>query len=110
MAFFDLPSFVVNRQTPRLDIWTAFRPRLMRAAGADEVVEEVSGLPRSLLDVFARLGEPGCEDRFWRWPGCEGRMSQVQMWEAYRYAGILKHREWFRTAANRMDLLFAVLL
>lgn len=90
MGYYDLPSFIINRKGPRLDIWQNY----CRRQGTDrEGIEPVSGLPRSLLDIFADLEEGDCEERFWYWYGREGTVLQVHLWDAHRYAGMLKHRE-----------------
>lgn len=89
LGYYDLPSFIVNRRAPRLDIWQTY---CMHDTDRSEI-EPVSGLPRSLLDIFARLEEADCEERFWFWYGREGSVLQVHLWDAHRFAGMLKHRE-----------------
>lgn len=62
-------------------------------ADDDDPVEPVSGLPRSLLDIFCCLEEPDCEEKLWLWPGREGDVLQIYLWDAFRAAAMLKHRE-----------------
>ncbi|KAI5288885.1 hypothetical protein KEM52_000991, partial [Ascosphaera acerosa] len=102
LGYYDLPSFTINRRAPRLDIWQSF---CMQHADRNSV-EPVSGLPRSLLDIFATLEDADCEERFWYWHGREGSVMQVHLWDAHRFAGMLKHREImndFRQGIKGMD-------
>lgn len=58
-------------------------------------IEPITGLPRSLIDLFSCIGfspDQDIESGFWCWPGEEGGAAQVQLWEAYRFAGILAVR------------------
>jgi hypothetical protein len=52
-------------------------------------VEPVSGLPRSLIDLFATIEDADASTHFWLWPGEQGDFLQCHLWEAYRMAGIL---------------------
>lgn len=58
----------------------------------EDGIEPVSGLPRTLLDIFARFEEPGTEVQFWLWPGETGEFMQVHLWDTWRFAGMLDHR------------------
>ncbi|KAH9214879.1 hypothetical protein DL95DRAFT_337383 [Leptodontidium sp. 2 PMI_412] len=93
LGYFDLPTFVLNRQHPRLNIWRRYCFSGHSPEGLIDDVEPVSGLPRSLLDIFSLLEEPGGDERLWCWPGCLGSLLQCHLWDAYRHAGILKYRE-----------------
>ncbi|PLB50117.1 hypothetical protein P170DRAFT_380493 [Aspergillus steynii IBT 23096] len=89
MGVMDLPSFAIGRQNPPLGFWR----RYCRNRGGIDDVEVVSGLPRSLLDIFSCVGEGGAtEEDFWDWPGSQGSFLQCQLWEAYRLAGMLTVR------------------
>ncbi|KAJ5579855.1 uncharacterized protein N7459_005840 [Penicillium hispanicum] len=57
----------------------------------------VSGLPRSLLDLFAGIGLETTEQSLWDWPGEEGSFLQCYLWAAHRLAGILTLRRHIRT-------------
>lgn len=106
MGIMDLPGFVLGRTTTHLGFWRRFRSAQQQQRGekegaeeAEDGVEPVSGLPRSLLDLFARADEPGAEERFWLWPGggeTDGEFVQAQLWDAWRYAGMLDHRRRWR--------------
>ncbi|KAF4537474.1 uncharacterized protein LTHEOB_1665 [Lasiodiplodia theobromae] len=113
MGIMDLPGFVLGRTTTHLGFWRRFRSAQQRQrqqrgdkegteveGEENDGIEPVSGLPRSLLDLFARADEPGAETRFWLWPGgggeTDGEFVQAQLWDAWRYAGILDHRRRWR--------------
>ncbi|RAL07398.1 Zn(II)2Cys6 transcription factor [Aspergillus homomorphus CBS 101889] len=103
MGVMDIPTFAIGRQNPCLGFWRNHcRERndptpVNSKLGHD--VEVVSGLPRSLLDIFSCIGNGGAtEEEFWDWPGAQGTLLQCQLWEAYRSAGILavRHRQLHR--------------
>ncbi|KAH8760569.1 hypothetical protein F5883DRAFT_619221 [Diaporthe sp. PMI_573] len=90
LGVMDLPTFVIGRQPLSRGIWRRYRQcqpvcQQERTGG----VEPVSGLPRSLLDLFSRIEEPNIEIDFQLWPGETGEYLQCQLWEAYRLAGVL---------------------
>lgn len=90
MGVMDLPSFAIGRQNPSLGVWRRYCRN--RGEHTPDDVEVVSGLPKSLLDIFSCIGEGATEEDFWDWPGMEGTLLQYQLWEAYRLAGILTIR------------------
>lgn len=93
MGFMDMPSFVLGRTTPCLGFWRRFRDAQRSWDNAmEDGIEPVSGLPRTLLDIFARFEEPGTEVQFWLWPGETGEFMQVHLWDTWRFAGMLDHR------------------
>ncbi|KAM0345683.1 hypothetical protein ACHAPU_006338 [Fusarium lateritium] len=93
MAIMDIPTFVRGRDTPTLGIWGHLRAgQIATTAGLVDGVESVSGLPRSLLDIIARIGNPNVEEEFAAWPGHEGSVPHCHLWEAFRLAGILLSR------------------
>lgn len=90
LGVMDLPTFVIGRQPLSRGIWRRYRQcqpvcQQERTCG----IEPVSGLPRSLLDLFSRIEEPNIEIDFQLWPGETGEYLQCQLWEAYRLAGVL---------------------
>lgn len=94
LGLMDLPTFVIGRTTPVLGIWKYFRNSLNTAGQTPaEGVEPVSGLPRSLIDIFARIDQPEAELDFWLWSGEIGEYLQQQLWDAHRFAGMLRHRQ-----------------
>lgn len=101
MAIMDLRFMVVGRPGPTLSVWKRFRAsqdgwRRGRLRG----VETISGIPRSLLDVFADVFDQACQDdcgaeaSLWMWPGELGSFRECQVWEAWRFAAILHLRRW----------------
>ncbi|KAL2832730.1 C6 finger domain protein [Aspergillus pseudoustus] len=95
MGIMDLPTFAVGRQYPNLGFWRQYcRERsLADPASHQKDVEIVSGLPRSLVDIFSCIGHGATEADFWDWPGVSGNFLQCQLWEAHRLAGMLAIRE-----------------
>ena len=53
----------------------------------------MSGLPKSLLDIISAMGSSDSELQLWNWAGAHGSLAQTQLWEAYRLACILTHRQ-----------------
>jgi hypothetical protein len=93
MAIMDIPTFVRGRDTPTLGIWGFLRAgQAATPTGLVDGVESVSGLPRSLLDIIARIGNISAEEEFAAWPGHEGSVPHCHLWEAFRLAGILLSR------------------
>lgn len=101
MAIMDLRFMVIGRPSPTLGVWKRFRSsqdgwRQGRLKG----VETISGIARSLLDVFAdvfeeaRRSDCGAEASLWMWPGELGSLRDCQVWEAWRFAAILNLRRW----------------
>lgn len=86
----DMPTFTVGRQRPSIGVWRKY----CRNTGArGEDVEQVSGLPRSLLDIFSGIGAGTTEETFLDWPGEPGTFLQCHLWEAFRLAGVLACRK-----------------
>lgn len=93
MGVMDLPTFAIGRQNPSLGFWRAYCSFRQKQSADNDGVEVMSGIPRSLIDIYSRIGEGGAtEEDFWNWPGCRGNLLQHQLWEAYRMAGILTVR------------------
>ncbi|KAJ4110284.1 hypothetical protein NW768_012044 [Fusarium equiseti] len=89
-----MPTFVRGRSTVTNGIWAQLRVA-ERAHGADAFlggIETMSGLPRSLLDIFAAIQEHDAESRFLGWQGEVGEVPASHLWEAYRCAGVLTAR------------------
>ncbi|VUC29714.1 unnamed protein product [Clonostachys rosea] len=99
MATIDIPTFVRGRESPSLGIWARLREQSTMVEGMAGGVETLSGLPRSLIDIFARIGNQAAEDAFIAWPGHVGDVPRCHLWEAYRLAGILMGRR-FRGEAR----------
>ncbi|GKU08400.1 transcription factor [Fusarium langsethiae] len=102
LGVMDLPSMVIGRVGSPIGVWKLLR-RLQDDTqdGRADGIEVVSGVPRSLLDIFAGLVENDpeyTESRFWAWPGDLGESLQVHYWESWKLAGILEVRR-----RQRMD-------
>ena len=89
MGIMDLPTFSIGRQHSRLGFWKQYCCKGASPAAIETGVEVVTGLPRSLVTVFAFIGEGTAETHFWDWPGAQGSFIQCQVWETYRLAGVL---------------------
>ncbi|KAJ5173044.1 hypothetical protein N7492_005637 [Penicillium capsulatum] len=85
MGVMDLACFSVGRQTQCIGIWRRYCQPVCSRLG----VEPVSGLPRTLLDLFAGIGFDTTEQSFWDWPGETSSFMKFYLWEAHRLAGIL---------------------
>jgi hypothetical protein len=93
MGVMDLPPFVIGRQTPCFEIWRHYCMNNIDHSLSDRCeVEPVSGLPRSLLDLYSGIGTDSSEKDLWNWPGAKGSLLQCQLWEAHRLAAILTVR------------------
>ncbi|KAJ5503405.1 hypothetical protein N7463_006279 [Penicillium fimorum] len=89
MGVMDLTCLSVGRQTPEIGIWRRYCQPVTPRYG----IEPVSGLPRTLLDIFAGIGAETTEQTLWNWPGETGSFLQCYLWEAHRLAGILTVRK-----------------
>ncbi|KAF5536717.1 hypothetical protein FPHYL_12927 [Fusarium phyllophilum] len=97
----DIPTFVRGRDTPTLGIWGFLRSAQKASpTGLVGGVESVSGLPRSLLDIFGRMAHDDVENDFANWEGYEGSIPHVHLWEAFRISGVLIARRQKRTRAG----------
>ncbi|RBR27027.1 uncharacterized protein FIESC28_00099 [Fusarium coffeatum] len=108
LGVMDIPSMVIGRSGEPIGVWKLLR-RLQDdfPEGRADGIEVVSGLPRSLLDIFAGLvdNDPEyTETRFWSWPGEVGESLQVHLWEAWRFSGILEVRRRLRMERKRRGM------
>lgn len=93
IGFLDLPSHIVGRKTPVLNIWRDY-------CRGKTGVEPASSMPYSLLDLFSLIAEPDAEWLFWSWSsdGLDSRNSLAtlnvthMLWDAIRSAGIIHTR------------------
>ncbi|KAF2194825.1 hypothetical protein K469DRAFT_136061 [Zopfia rhizophila CBS 207.26] len=90
VAVFDIPVFVVGRQTPPLYMW---RNHCTSNMDPSEELELLTGLPYSLLSIFSYMSDSSAEKMLWGWSGCAGELVQYHLWDAFRYAGIISARE-----------------
>lgn len=82
----DLPTHIVGRQTKNLNMW---HQHCMGQTG----LEEITGLPCSLLDLFASHSDHDIEQRLLQWPGEPGEPVMCKTWEATQYAGLIRVRD-----------------
>lgn len=93
MGVMDMPVFIIGRRTPHLNVWRQHRQCMADQGYYNKSnVEVVSGLPHSLLDLFAGIGHDTTELDLWNWSGQKGTTLQCQLWESHRLAGILSVR------------------
>ena len=98
MAVMDIPTLVLGRDICTMGLWERIRRAEDRLEGGRPCgVEVLTGIPRTLLDIFALFGhessdDPDIEGTFWSWPMETGELPQRQLWEAWRLAGILTAR------------------
>ncbi|KAH8194129.1 hypothetical protein TruAng_011700 [Truncatella angustata] len=92
----DLPSNVVGRVNPTRRIWKHIPSTdTLPETPLQTDTEVVTGMPKSLLDIFANLGDEigtETESRFWDWQAPQNRHPQHHCWNTWRYAGILDLR------------------
>ncbi|KAI1976517.1 hypothetical protein LOZ53_001755 [Ophidiomyces ophidiicola] len=98
IGFLDLPSHIVGRQTAPLNIWRDY-------CRGKTGIEPTSGMPYSLLDIFAVVGEPDAEWRFWSWNpiGLTATSARSMLWTITQLAGVILAREkhpWSRRTTN----------
>jgi hypothetical protein len=101
LASFDLPAYILNRKTPHHRLWAQHNLGLPG-------IEEESGLPCSLVDLLAQLGDPNTMDALFEWQVPEGDLMQIYSWDATRYAAIVRALEDSK-AANELDTATSLL-
>ncbi|WEW54743.1 hypothetical protein PRK78_000168 [Emydomyces testavorans] len=97
IGFLDLPSHIVGRQTPTLNIW---RDYCRGRSGT----EPASGMPYNLLDIFSLIAEPDAEWHFWSWNTKDLDTTSVNymLWDVTRLAGIIVAREYRRCSSGHI--------
>ncbi|KAI6764487.1 hypothetical protein HG530_008276 [Fusarium avenaceum] len=86
----DLPGLVFGRRTPIIGLWRRLREaELASPNGLAGGVDTLTGMPRSLLDILAYTDHRTAQFTLWNWHGETGDSLQAQLWDAWRYAGIL---------------------
>ncbi|KAK1540890.1 hypothetical protein CPAR01_06879 [Colletotrichum paranaense] len=80
IGLMDMPCLVLGRKCPSLGIWRRFRQvQDSWKGGRVKALEVVTGVPHSLLDIFADTPFETAEvsiSRFWGWPGEMGEREQ----------------------------------
>ncbi|KAK0371725.1 hypothetical protein CLIM01_10931 [Colletotrichum limetticola] len=96
IGLMDMPCLVLGRKCPSLGIWRRFRQvQDSWKGGRVKALEVVTGVPHSLLDIFADTPFETAEvsiSRFWGWPGEMGEYVQCLLWDCWRFAGMLHIR------------------
>jgi hypothetical protein len=100
ISVLDFPNFVLGRVSPSRGLWKRFR--YLQSSWDDRYdggVEPVTGLPRTMLDLLAPDPMDNeeevnrREEQLWNWVGqTSSSLWACQLWECYRYAGILAIR------------------
>lgn len=74
MGIKDLPTFSIRRQHSQLGFWKQYCCKGDPAPGMETGVEVVTGLPASLVTIFAFafIGEWAAETDFWDGRGAQG--------------------------------------
>lgn len=85
VGILDLPTHTIGRKTPHLRIW---KENCCNRSG----IEDVTGLPYSLIDLLASIAELGTEERLWEWQSASRDQTQKMIWQTAQYAGILAAR------------------
>ncbi|WZH40605.1 Zn_clus Fungal Zn 2-Cys 6 binuclear cluster domain containing protein [Fusarium acuminatum] len=86
----DLPGLVFGRRTPIIGLWRRLREaELASPNGLTGGVDTLTGMPRSLLDILAYTDHRAAQFALWNWHGEMGDSLQAQLWDAWRYAGII---------------------
>lgn len=88
IALMDMETFTLNRVTPCLKLWIQHVSE-RKSTG----VEEISGLPYSLINIMSELSSRRAEEKLMSWSGERSDVfAQQHMWEAFRLAGVLHNR------------------
>lgn len=111
MSIMDMEPMVIGRMAPSMGVWRCLRTTQDNWKGGRlGGIEVVSGLPRTLLDILADIGNANNQDleaRLWNWPGEIGVHAQCILWDCWRYAAVLdtrrKERQKKQRAASETD-------
>ncbi|KAF2999471.1 hypothetical protein E8E13_008365 [Curvularia kusanoi] len=82
----DLPTHILGRQTKHLYMW-------QQHCTGQGGIEEITGIPCSLLDLFASPLDDDIEQRLLRWSGEPGEPVMCKTWEATQWAGLIRIRD-----------------
>ncbi|KZL82188.1 c6 finger domain-containing protein [Colletotrichum incanum] len=96
LSIMDMEPMVIGRMTPSMGIWHHLRKVQDRwEGGRIGGIEIVSGMPRTLLDVIADIGNRDAQEveaRLWAWPGEIGLYAQCILWDCWKYTAVLDVR------------------
>ncbi|KAL4972622.1 hypothetical protein BDW66DRAFT_169411 [Aspergillus desertorum] len=71
MGIMDLPTLTVGRQHEHLGFWRQYCCERDFQGESEAEIGVVTGLPKSLVTIFAFIGEGTTEIHFWDWPGAQ---------------------------------------
>ncbi|KAK2043440.1 hypothetical protein LZ31DRAFT_498998 [Colletotrichum somersetense] len=112
LSIMDMGPLVIGRMTPSMGIWRHLRKvQDGWQGGRIGGIEVVSGMPRTLLDVLADIGNSDTQEieaRLWAWPGEVGLSSQCILWDCWRYTAVLDVRRMDRKKNKMMTSAEAV--
>ncbi|KAK2011934.1 hypothetical protein LZ32DRAFT_532927 [Colletotrichum eremochloae] len=97
LSIMDLGPLIIGRTSPSLGLWGHLRKvQDSWQGGRVGGYEVVTGMPRSLLDILADIGNSSdaqeIEARLWAWPGDIGQYAQCILWDCWRYTAVLHVR------------------
>lgn len=82
----DLPTHSLGYKNTHLHMWNQ---HCMGQTG----VEEITGLPCSLIDLLASHMDDDIEERLLQWPGEPSEPVIGKIWEATQHAGLIRIRD-----------------
>lgn len=82
----DLPTHSLGRKNTHLHMWN-------QHCMGQNAIEEVTGLPCSLIDLLASHMDDDIEERLLQWPGEPNEPVMCKIWEATQYAGLIRIRD-----------------
>ncbi|KZL64557.1 C6 finger domain-containing protein [Colletotrichum tofieldiae] len=104
LSIMDMGPMVIGRMTPSMGIWCHLRKvQDSWKGGRIGGIEIVSGMPRTLIDVLADIGNCNAQEveaRLWAWPGEIGLYAQCILWDCWRYTAVLDVRRIERKKKN----------
>ncbi|CAG9981331.1 unnamed protein product [Clonostachys byssicola] len=110
ICLLDISAIVLGREYPSRGLWAKFRELQATWDNRfDGQTGACTGLPRTLLDILAKLADHqdgdilGRELESWVGPTSDD-LCEHQLWESYRYAAMLevRHRQYRRSASYRL--------
>jgi hypothetical protein len=88
----DLPTHILGRQNKHLHVWYNY---CQNKPG----IEEITGLPRTLIDILSSVMHTGVEERLLQWTPHASEVSDAsdgvlcKVWDTVRYAAMVAARD-----------------
>jgi hypothetical protein len=91
----DLPTHILGRQNEHMHVW-------YNHCRNQPGIEEITGLPCTLIDVLSSIMHPGVEERLLQWTPVASEVSEAgdgsdgtlfKIWDTVRYASIIAARD-----------------